>query len=111
MAGKKFFRGKNFSFNLFNKQIVTHQYNIIGGVLLIIIGSLMVMFKGTFFFQTELPKLIPWSMSFWGYMNEKALESKIFTSTIGNVLGIVITIILAIWIIFYLHKNKMEEEK
>ncbi len=105
-ANSKFLRGKEITFNLFNKKIITHTYNIIGGFLLLIIGILMVIFKGTFFFQTELPKLVPWSMSFWGYLNERALESKIFTSTTGNVLGVVIALLLVIFVIWYLNKTE-----
>ena len=108
-ATSKLLRGKEITFNLFNKKIITHTYNIMGGILLLIIGSLMVIFKGTFFFQTELPKLVPWSMSFWGYLNERALESKIFTSTIGNVLGIVIVLLILVFIIWYLNKTEKGE--
>ncbi|MBI1936392.1 cytochrome c biogenesis protein CcdA [Candidatus Woesearchaeota archaeon] len=100
-ANSTLLRGKEITFNLFNKKIITHTYNIIGGILLLIIGSLMVIFQGTFFFQTELPKYVPWSMSFWGYLNERALESKIFTSTIGNVIGIFIAVLLIIFIMWY----------
>ena len=65
----------------------------------------MVMFKGTFFFQTELPKYVPWSMSFWGYMNEKALDSKIFLSTTGNILGIILALLVIIFVVWYLNKT------
>ena len=95
---KKFFRGKTFSFNLFNKRVITHTYNLIGGVLLAVIGILMVIYQGTFFFQTELPKFIPWSMSFWGYLNEMALDSKIFASALGNLLGIFIVLLLIFFV-------------
>mgnify|MGYP001616113896 CR=1 FL=1 len=108
-ASSKWLRGKKITFDLLNKKITTHTYNIIGGILLLIIGTLMVIFKGTFFFQTELPKLVPWSMSFWGYLNEKALESKIFTSTTGNILGIIVALLVIIFIIRYI--NKTEEVK
>ena len=91
-ANSKLLRGKEITFNLFNKKIITHTYNIIGGILLLVIGILMVIFKGTFFFQTELPKLVPWSMSFWGYLNERALESSVLTSMIGNVLGFIVAL-------------------
>jgi len=106
LANSKLLRGKEIAFNLFNKKITTHTYNIIGGILLLIIGLLMVIFKGTFFFQTELPKYVPWSMSFWGYLNERALESRIFTSTMGNVLGIFIALFIIIFIILYLNKTQ-----
>ena len=108
-ASSKMLRGKEISFNFFSKKIIVHTYNIIGGILLIIIGLLMIIFKGTFFFQTELPKYIPWSMSFWSYLNEMALDTKIFTSTIGNILGIFIVLLVIFTIFLYLTKNKKGE--
>ncbi|MDP3764971.1 MAG: cytochrome c biogenesis CcdA family protein [Nanoarchaeota archaeon] len=109
-ANSKLLRGKEITFNLFNKKIITHTYNIIGGILLLIIGLLMVIFKGTFFFQTELPKLVPWSMSFWGFLNERALESKIFTSTAGNILGVFIVFLIIIFVFWYLTKTEKSEQ-
>ena len=105
-ANSRLLRGKEISFNLFSKRIITHTYNLIGGALLIIIGIIMVIFKGTFFFQSELPKYIPWSMSLWSYLNEKWLESKILTSVVGNVLGVIIVFLIAIFIVYYIYKNR-----
>ncbi len=99
-ANSRLLRGKQITFNLLNKKIITHTYNIIGGLILFIIGFLMVMFKGTFFFQTELPKVFPWSMSFWGNLNEMALESKIFTSTSGNIFGIIVILSIVVFVIY-----------
>ena len=104
-ASSRFLRGKEISFKILGKQFITGTYNIIGGLLLLTIGILMVMFKGTFFFQTELPKYVPWSMSFWGYMNEKALDSKIFLSTTGNILGIILALLVIIFVVWYLNKT------
>ena len=109
-ANSKILRGKQIEFNLFNRRIITHTYNLIGGILLVIIGVLMVLFQGTFFFQTELPKYVPWSMSFWGYLNERALESKIFTSTIGNILGVIIALLVVIFVAWYLNKTGDKDE-
>jgi len=108
LANSKLLRGKEISFNLLNQKIITHTYNIIGGIFLLIIGLLMAIFKGTFFFQTELPKYLPWSMSFWGYLNEKALESKLLTSTIGNVLGIGLAALIIVFVMRYLKKQETE---
>ena len=108
-TNSKLLRGKEITFNIFNKKVITHTYNLIGGILLLIIGVLMVIFQGTFFFQTELPKYVPWSMSFWGYLNERALESKIFTSTIGNILGVIIAFLVVILVIWYLTKTEKGE--
>ena len=99
-------RGKEIKFNLFKKKIITHTYNLIGGLLLLIIGLLMVLFQGTFFFQTELPKYVPWSMSFWGYLNERALESKIFTSAIGNILGIAIAAAVIVFVVWHVKNHQ-----
>lgn len=103
-ANSKILRGKAIEFNLFDKKITTHTYNIIGGILLLAIGILMVIFKGTFFFQSELPKYIPWSMSFWSYLNDASLETGIFTSTIGNILGIIAALTIISFVIWRLHK-------
>ncbi len=108
-ANSKLFRGKEIKFNLFSRKVITHTYNIIGGILLLIIGLLMVIFKGTFFFQTELPKYVPWSMSFWSYLNERALESKIFASATGNILGIIAALIVVVFVIRHLNKNEKRE--
>ena len=40
-ASSRMIRGRQFSFNLFGKQIITHSYNLIGGALLVIIGLLL----------------------------------------------------------------------
>ena len=104
LGEKKIFRGKIFSFKIFGREIITHTYNIIGGAFLIIIGILMTIFQGTFFFQTELPNYIPWSMSFWDYLNEAALESKIFASITGNILGILAALLLVAFIVWHLRK-------
>ena len=109
-ANSRLLRGKEIKFNLFKKEIITHTYNLIGGTLLLIIGSLMVIFKGTFFFQTELPKYVPWSMSFWGYLNERALESKIFLSATGNLLGIVAALLVVVFVFWYLNKTEKGKE-
>ncbi len=106
-ANSKFLKGKTITFNLFGSKIITHTYNMIGGIFLFVIGLLMVIYKGTFFFQTDLPKYLPWSMSFWGYLNERALESKIFTSTIGNIFGIAIALLVIIFVVWYLKKQEM----
>ena len=108
-ASSRLLRGKELRFNLFNKKIITHAYNIIGGALLLIIGLLMVIFKGTFFFQTELPKYVPWSMSFWNYLNERALESKIFLLAIGNIFGIIIALSIVAFVVWYLNRTEKGE--
>ncbi len=105
-ANSRLLRGKAIEFDLFNKKVITHTYNIIGGILLLAIGLLMVIFKGTFFFQSELPKYIPWSMSFWTYLNNAPLETGILTSATGNILGIIAVLLIISLVIWHLKKIK-----
>lgn len=105
-ADSRLLRGKSIQFSIFGKNIITHTYNLIGGVLLAAIGILMVLFKGTFFFQSELPKYIPWSMSLLYALNEKALESKLLTSALGNILGLGIVLAVLILIIYLIKKKE-----
>lgn len=103
-ANSRLLRGKDINFSLFGKRIITHTYNLIGGILLLAIGILMVAFKGTFFFQSELPKYLPWSMSLLYSLNEKALESSLFLSKSGNALGIFAALFILILVIIHLKK-------
>lgn len=103
-ADSRLLRGKEIQFSIFGKKIITHTYNLTGGVLLAAIGILMVLFKGTFFFQAELPKYIPWSMSLLYSLNEKALESELLTSVFGNILGLGIILLILVFTIHTIRK-------
>ena len=75
------------------------------------IGILMIIYKGTFFFQTDLPRILPWTMSFWAQMNEKAIESKFLTSFYGNILGIIVLAALALFLVFKINKKSNGDKK
>ncbi|MBI2661221.1 cytochrome c biogenesis protein CcdA [Candidatus Woesearchaeota archaeon] len=107
-VNSRFLRGKEINFSLFGKKIATHAYNIMGGILLLAIGILMIIYKGTFFFQSELPRYIPWSMSLLYTLNEEALGSGIFLSDIGNILGLIIASLILVFIIAHLRKQKSD---
>ena len=108
-SSSKLLRGKLISIWIFGKKFITHTYNIAGGILLAGIGILMVWYQGTFFFQTDLPRVIPWSMSMLGYLNEKSLESGIFTSAAGNALGIAVVLIIVFFVGFALKKTEKKK--
>ena len=111
-SGKKFFFQRVLSFKIFNRNFEIHSYNLLGGLLLIVIGILIILYKGTFFFQTTMIEYLPWSMYVWGYMNEILLSSKFLTSKfIGNLIGVIIFGII-IWIVLrQVGKNKKGNEK
>jgi cytochrome c-type biogenesis protein len=90
----RWFTSKHVEFSIFGKKIYTHLYGIIGGIMLIIVGIIMMYFRGTRVFMTEIPKYIPWSMTFFTDMNEYLVKSSFFTSTTANIVGIAIAVIL-----------------
>ncbi len=92
----KWFTSRHIEFSLFGKKIYTHLYGIIGGIMLILVGIIMMYFRGTRVFMTEIPKYLPWSMTFFTDMNEYLVKSTFFTSTTANVTGIAIAIILLV---------------
>lgn len=90
----KWFTSKHIELNLFGKKIQTHLYGIIGGILLIVIGLIMFFGGGTSFFMDQIPRYLPWTMNMFTDVNEKLVESAIFTSKTANIIGIVIGLIL-----------------
>ena len=88
----KYLTGRQINFILFNKRFITHTYNIISGIILIFIGTIMLIYKGTFFFQGDFLSYVPWSMSVFSYLNESLVSSKFFTSVTGNIIGLIIVI-------------------
>ncbi len=95
----KWFTSKHIEFTMFGKKIHTHKYGIIGGILLILIGLIMLSFKGTRVFMTEIPKYTPWGMTMFTNVNEWLVQSSFFTSRTANIIGIVIALIIlyVIW--------------
>ena len=101
----KYFTSRHVSFTLLGKKINTHLYGIIGGLLLIVIGIIMTSFKGTRVFMTEIPKYVPWSMSFFTMMNEQLVASSFFTSTWANLLGAMLGILVFLALFFAVRKT------
>ncbi len=106
-ANASWIRGKHYQFRLFGKTIHTHTYNIIGGIILIVVGGLMIAQSGTFFFMNTIPQYLPWTMELFVNVNDLLAKSPFFTSWWGNVLGILILAVL-VWLVAraVLHKEK-----
>jgi cytochrome c-type biogenesis protein len=104
----KWFTSRHVEFTIFGRKVYTHLYGIIGGIMLILVGIIMMYFRGTRVFMTEIPKYLPWSMTFFTDMNEYLVKSAFFTSTTANVIGIIIALILmaAIWKAIRNHKKE-----
>ena len=91
LANSPWIRGKLLSFTLFKKRITTHTYNIVGGSILLIVGSIMILYQGTTFFQSTIPRLF-WSMEIYNAVNEVLLETPLLHTTGANVLGLLILV-------------------
>lgn len=100
----KYFTSRHITFTVFGKKINTHLYGIIGGLLLLAVGIIMAAFKGTRIFMVEIPKYVPWSMSFFTMVNERLVELSFFTGTPGNLLGALIGLAVILPIILVIRK-------
>lgn len=104
----KWFTSRHVSFSIFGHKVHTHLYGIVGGILLILVGIIMFVFQGTRVFMTEIPKYIPWTMSFFTMVNERLVANAFFTSTKANIIGS--AILIATLLIFWkLHKKYKQE--
>ena len=108
-ANSKIFRGRPLRFSLFNRKIETHSYNIFGGLVLMILGGLIISYKGTFFFQTTMLEYIPWSMGLWSYINELLVSSSILGSRLLNVVTGIFLLALIGGIIYVLVSKKRNQ--
>lgn len=100
----KLFTSRHVSFTLFGHKINTHLYGIVGGLLLVVIGIIMAAFKGTRIFMVEIPKYVPWTMSFFTMVNERLIQHTFFTSTLGNILGALIGLAIFATIVLVIRK-------
>jgi cytochrome c biogenesis protein CcdA len=107
LANKPWIRGKHIQFDLFGHRVHTHTYNIIGGIILISVGALMIVQSGTFFFMEQLPRYLPWTMTFFVNTNQDLASSPFLTSQWGNALGIFL-IALIIWAVYRAARHKEE---
>ncbi len=105
-ANSRIFRGKPLQFSLFNKKIETHSYNLLGGLVLMILGGLIISYRGTFFFQTTMLEYIPWSMSLWSEINELLVSSPILGSNSLNILTGIFLLALMGGIVYVLLSKK-----
>lgn len=106
LANSKIFRGRSIRFSLFNRKIETHSYNLFGGIILMVLGGLIISYKGTFFFQTTMLEYIPWSMSLWSYTNELLVSSSLLGSRLLNIFTGIFLLALTGGIIYVLVSKK-----
>jgi cytochrome c biogenesis protein CcdA len=89
----RFFQRGHLEFSLFGKKMHTHAYNIIGGLLLIGLGAVIAIFRGSQAIEQFLVEYTPWKMDWLYRINDAVLASPL-TNKIAGIIGI--TFLLAI---------------
>ncbi len=100
------FSGKKISFSLLGRNVETHTYNIIGGIILVFLGLVIILYRGTFFFQTTMLNYIPWSMEFWAGLNQQLMSSALLKSTMLNIIIGALLLAMVIWMIVIIKNNR-----
>lgn len=88
------------SLTLFGREIITHVYNIIGGLFLIILGTVMALYGSTSFFEQKITEYTSWTMVALIDFNNKLISSQFFGSLTARIIGAVV-FVGAIGIISY----------
>ncbi len=101
----KWFRGKELHFDIFGQKIVTHTYNIISAAILIFIGIIMLIWKGTAFFELTVTRFVPWSMTFFYGANDALQQNVFFTSGFAEVIGVLVGVAVLAWIVWRIRKH------
>ena len=95
----KYFVSKCRTLTFFGKKIYTHTYNMIAGVVLIIIGAIMFVGKGTGFFMDTIPQYLPWTMEWFVAANQKLIDAGLLKSMTANVIGVFLVLLIVVLII------------
>ncbi len=97
LGEKRWMKGKSISFKLFEKKIETHSTNVIAGILLILFGVIIFIFKGTNVFND------------WDILQTKNyfydLQRILEGSAVENIVGLILLIIVG-YIIYKALKKK-----
>ncbi len=89
------------------KNFTTTTYNLFSFIILFIIGVIMVIFKGTSAFEQLISSSTPWSMNILQSINDNLISSDFFKSSLANIIGIVVFIVIILLIIFKLGRNNL----
>ena len=95
-------------FKIFKKQIVTNWYNIIGGLIIFLIGLITIFYKGTTYVEYLVSYTTGWVMnSFVGLNNNIRLIS---LGSLSNIIGILLGLLILIFILVIIYKGIKKEK-
>jgi|TARA_B100001971_G_scaffold68437_1_gene62997 cytochrome c-type biogenesis protein len=98
LSESKLIKGKMFKFSVLGKEFNVHSTNLISGSLFIIIGSILIIFKGTAIFNT------------WDFLGTKqyfySFQDLLIDWKYANILGVTIFALFVVIVGRFLWKNK-----
>ncbi len=92
-------RGKEFEVSLFGKKFFIHTTKVIAGVLLIVTGTIFLVYNGT----TVINELDPLRTSYYAY----AFENQLFTSKYVEIIGLLV-LAAVVFLVFMFVRKKTE---
>jgi cytochrome c-type biogenesis protein len=101
LSESKFIQGKVLTFTIFGKQFHVHSTNLISGVLFVLIGAVLIIYKGTYIFNS------------WDIFGTKdyfySIQRQLMEWQYANVLGIVLLVLFVLVVGGFLWKNKKKK--
>jgi cytochrome c biogenesis protein CcdA len=101
----RFVQGRHLSFKLFGRKIHTHIYNLVGGLVLIALGALILVFSGTQEIEQFFVFYTPWGMELMYGLNDAVLALSPLKSTLANIIGAIVLFALIAWAVRALRKR------
>lgn len=86
-------------------KVITTRYNLVGGIVFVLIGLVMFFDKGTGIFMEQIPRYVPWQMNFFNFANEYLVASDFFVSQAANIIGVLAALVTLFFIFTYFHKT------
>ncbi|MDP7180601.1 MAG: cytochrome c biogenesis CcdA family protein [Candidatus Woesearchaeota archaeon] len=98
LAESKFIQGRILSFNIFGKDVHVHSSNLISGILFILIGLVLVIFRGTALFNA------------WDIFGTKeyfySIQGVLLDWQYANLVGGIVLLVFVLGVSWFLWKNK-----
>ena len=103
LINNKWIAGKEFEFMIGRKKIILHTTNLIAGLLLIIVGIILLVYKGT----AIINELDPFRSTTLSYDLQRAL----FSLKYVNIIGLVALAVFLILLYFFIKNKRKANEK
>jgi len=83
----------------------THWYNVVGGILLAVVGLIILFTSGTGFIEQKISIATNWQMSWFYGLNDWLVTSDFLASTTGNIIGLLIAVAVIVSGYYFIRKH------